>query len=90
MKRSSSLSAVKPFRVFATTVDVQKRSKNKSPVIRLLPNSDDYPFIDAAHASIHDNNCKEDLYSNIHHDPVINYDDYMENIGSMLDLADNL
>ena len=90
MKRPTSLSAAKPIRVFATTVDVQKSSKNKRPIIRLLSHSDDFPFIDAEHASINDINGQEDLYSNIHHDSVINYDDYMENIGSMLDLADNL
>ena len=84
------MSAGKPFRVFATTVDVHKSSENKRPVIRLLPHSDDFPFIDAEHASINDINGEEDLYSNVHHDSVIHYDDYMENIGSMLDLADNL
>ena len=86
----SSLSAAKRPRVFPTTVDVHKRSRTERPVINLLAPSDDFPFIDAEYASTKDVNNKEDLYFCAHHDFIIKYDDYMENIGSLLDLADIL
>ena len=86
----SSLSAAKAPRVLTTTVDVHKRSRTERPVINLLAPSDDFPFIDAEYASTKDVNEKEDLYFCAHHDSIINCADYMENIGSMLDLADVL
>ena len=86
----SSLSAAKAPRVFATTVDVHIRSRNERPVTTLLAHSDDFPFIDAEYASTKDVNEKEDLYFCAHHDFIINYNDYVENIGSLLDLADML
>ena len=86
----SSLSAAKAPRVFTTTVDVHKCSRNERPVTTLLAHSDDIPFIDDEYASTKDVNEKGDLYFCAHHDSIINYADYMENIGSMLDLADIL
>ena len=86
----SSLSAAKLPRVFPAAVDVYKRSRNERPVITVLAHSDDIPFIDAEYASTKDVNEKEDLYFCAHHDSIINYADYMENIGSMLDLDDIL